>query len=167
MLWLTYTYLASLLSMELPEPWRSEVPLLVFFLLPPISYGYIIAYEKMSLVGRSLLPLLMMAMRPADAVLLTAMRERLISSMQGLVDESGWREPPTPPRVLSTEALSSVASGGMGMARVGLSSNSLEELEALHAAAESGAASPRAQPAAGFGGDNGGSRKRAFSGSSH
>ena len=95
-LWGFYTYLSGSvanLALHLSLDMQRETMLVVFFLLPLLSYLYILMSEQMLMVARSLLPLLMLALRPGDAHELTEQREQLRLAMHELVDEDfGWKE---------------------------------------------------------------------------
>jgi len=119
-LWLTYTAVAATMaSLELKRPWTVEVPLLVFFFLPLVGYGGILAGERLSLIVRSMPPLLMLLLQPSYAQELLDLREGLVEAMQGLVDDNGWR-------VQDYQRPVAVSCG---------SSVDLEELERIHSEA--------------------------------
>lgn len=92
-LWLTYTWAAGALATyyQLEPPWPLEASLLTFFFLPMLSYASMLAGERLTLVARSLPPLLMLALRPSSSTELISLRQQLAEEMQGLVDDYGWR----------------------------------------------------------------------------
>ena len=95
-LWGLYTYLSGSIALHVAHlslEMQRETMLLVFFFLPLLAYVYILISEQMLVVARSLLPLLMLALRPGDATKLGEQREQLRQAMRELVDEDfGWKD---------------------------------------------------------------------------
>jgi len=116
-LWLTYTAAAAAFAgLELKRPWTVEVPLLVFFFFPLVGYGAILAAERLTLIARSMPPLVALLLHPSYAQELLDLRNGLVDAMQGLVDANGWQ-------VRAPERSVSLSCG---------SSVDLEELERIH-----------------------------------